>query len=399
MIQLADFAKPLLTKKKRYKVLYGGRGSGKSYAVADALLIKAATEQHTILCTREYQNSMKDSVHSLLRFRIVALGLEDHFHITNDEIRCINNGSKFLFYGCRYNVQSIKSIPALTIIWIEEAATISRSSFNVLKPTLMRNEGAELWVTFNPENEDDVVYEMFVLNPPEDSYIIKISYLDNPWLSNSALQTVNEDMARLDPDEFNHIWHGEIRKISDAQVFKNKYVIQEFEPDYTYDYPLYGMDFGFSQDPTTAVEIYIKDNDLYIYREACKVGLEINHTADYIKQCINDIDRYVIEADSARPETISYLQNHGLPLINGVKKWAGSVQDGVSFMRSFNRIIIHPKCEHTIYEFKNYSYKTDNRTGNILPDVLDKHNHMIDAIRYALVNLITQQTVNYAELL
>jgi phage terminase large subunit len=151
---------------------------------------------------------------------------------------------------------------------------------------------------------------------------------------------------------------------------------------------LHGIDFGFSQDPTTAIRVYIKDNKLYIYQEAYKVGLELDDTADFIKRHIPEIEKYTIRADSARPESISYLKRHGLPYITSVKKWPGSVEDGIAHMKSYEDIIIHPQCEETIKEFTKYSYKVDQRTGDILPKIEDNHNHIVDSIRYACNPLI-----------
>jgi phage terminase large subunit len=148
------------------------------------------------------------------------------------------------------------------------------------------------------------------------------------------------------------------------------------------------MDFGFAKDPTTAIELWIQGDRLYVRREAHRVGLELDATADFMRQRIPGIEQYAMRADSARPESISYLSRHGLPRIEGVKKWPGSVQDGIQFLRSFTEIIIHPDCPKTIEETTLYSYKVDRDTGDVLPVIVDAFNHCIDAIRYAITPLI-----------
>jgi phage terminase large subunit len=172
--------------------------------------------------------------------------------------------------------------------------------------------------------------------------------------------------------------------LSDAQVFRNKYRIQAFEPQQNWQGPYFGLDFGFANDPTAAVKCYISDNKLYIHKECGKVGLELDATAPYVLRHMSDAGKCIIRADSARPESISYLKRHGLPKITGVKKGKGSVEDGIEFMKSFDEIIIHPDCKAVASEFRLYSYKTDRLSGDVLPVSMDENNHYIDAIRYAL---------------
>ena len=177
-----------------------------------------------------------------------------------------------------------------------------------------------------------------------------------------------------------------MRSASSAQVFAGKYVIEEFEPG-DWDGPYLGADWGFAQDPTVLVKCWINDRRLYVEHEAHGVGVDIDRTPELFDR-VPDARRQTVRADSARPETISYMQRNGYPNITAVEKWSGSVEDGIAFMRSFERIIVHPRCEHVVEEMRLYSYKRDRLTGDIKPEPLDAFNHTIDALRYALAPLV-----------
>jgi phage terminase large subunit len=171
-------------------------------------------------------------------------------------------------------------------------------------------------------------------------------------------------------------------------VLAGKIKVQEFEPGEGWAGPYYGADWGFAQDPTTAVKCWVHGGCMYVEHEAYKVGLEIDDTARYLMVRVPGIELHTVRGDSARPETISYLRRNGLPRVEGVKKWPGSVEDGIAHLKSYGAIIVHPRCTETIREGRLYSYKVDRLTGDILPAVVDSDNHIIDAIRYALGPLI-----------
>ena len=176
----ADFPAALefLFQPARYKVLYGGRGGTKSWGVAQALLILAAQRPLRILCAREIQKSIRDSVHQLLRDRITELGMESFYRVLDSEIRGAN-GSLFLFAGLRHNIANIRSKEGIDIVWVEEANTVSKSSWDALIPTI-RKEGSEIWITFNPELERDETYKRFVKLPPPGAVVRKVGWQDNP---------------------------------------------------------------------------------------------------------------------------------------------------------------------------------------------------------------------------
>jgi phage terminase large subunit len=192
----------------------------------------------------------------------------------------------------------------------------------------------------------------------------------------------------MDPASYAWIWEGAYLTNSDAQVLAGKVSVQEFEPLPDWNGPYFGFDWGFAQDPTTGVKCWVSDGVLYIEHEAYQVGLELDDTAALMMAKLPDAAAHKGYGDSARPETISYLKRHGLPRLESVAKWAGSVEDGVQFLRSFKQIVVHPRCRETIKESRLYSYKVDRLTGDILPTIVDANNHIMDAVRYALSPMI-----------
>lgn len=382
--EFPDWAKPL-RQPMRYKVMHGGRGGGKSYATADALLLEGASRKCRILCAREYQNSIKDSVHYLLKERVYALGLEDFYKVQETTITGLN-GTSFVFKGIRHNIQSIKSMAGLTHCWVEEGQTISASSWQILVPTI-REEGSEIWVTFNPHHATDPMYAEFVTHGRDSAWVVQVNWRDNPWFPDT-LDEERRAMQRIDPDLYEHIWEGGCWERSDAQVLTGKWIVEPFEPGANWDGPYYGADFGFAQDPTTLIKCWIYDNRLWVEYESWEIGLELDHTAARWKADIPGCEGHVIRADSARPESISYLRRNGIPKIEGVRKWSGSVEDGVAHLRSYEKIVIHPRCPKTIEEARLWSYKVDRLTGDVLPTLASGFDHCIDSIRYGLSPLI-----------
>jgi phage terminase large subunit len=368
----------------RYKVFYGGRGGRKSWEVARACLLKAMQKKTLVVCTREFQNSISDSVLRLLANQIELLGLSYFFEVQKTTI-IGKNGSEFIFKGLNgLTIDSIKSLEGADICWVEEGHSVSDHSWRVLIPTIRKNN-SEIYITFNPDLPTDPVYQRFVINRPDSCYVSKINYLDNPDCPAVLIEEANY-LKRVDYDAYAHIWLGEVRHHTEAQVFRNKYKIESFEVTPEYGDPLNGADWGFSVDPTVSIRCYIKDRKLYIRHETYKVGCEIDDTPAMFDR-IPDARQYVIRADSARPELISYMQRSGFR-IESVEKWPGCVEDRVDFIRNFEQVIIHTDCTHTAEEFRLYSYKTDKRTGDVLPALIDKHNHCIDAVGYALTPLI-----------
>lgn len=375
-----------LFEPARYKVAYGGRGGAKSWGFARALLIQAAQRPLRVLCARELQVSIAESVHKLLSDQIATMGLDLFFDIEQQVIRS-GVGGEFIFAGIRNNAPKLKSMEGIDIVWVEEAEKVSNASWEVLIPTI-RKEGSEIWVTLNPQDASDPTYQRFVVNPPPGARVVQMNWQDNPWFPD-ALRAEMEYLYRVDPEAAAHVWGGQCRTMSDAQVLRGKYVIEAFDPQDDWDGPYYGADWGFSVDPSTLVKLWISGKRLYLEYEAYGVGVEIDKTPELF-DTVPGARESVIRADCARPETISYMQRNGYAGIDGVTKWAGSVEDGVAALRGFETIVIHPRCTHAEQEARLWAFKVDRLTGDVLPDLVDKHNHIWDAVRYALQPVIRQ---------
>lgn len=389
-IQLPDYAQNIF-QPKRYKVLYGGRGSSKSYTVADMLLILGRQTPIRVLCAREFQNSISESVHFLLKQEIDRLGFSDHYDVTQNTITG-KNGTEFIFKGVRMNAQSIKSMTGLTHLWVEEAQTVSRTSWDILIPTI-REPNSEIWITYNPDSPDDPVSEMFQNKDGspkqlDNAIVLKINWRDNPWFPD-VLKKEKDYLFSVNPELAEHVWEGKYKTHSDAQIFKNKYVVRDFKIDGNLHGPYFGADWGFATDPTTLVKVYLdyKNREVLVRNAKFGYGVELDHLPAMFDQ-IPDSRRYMIRGDSARPETISYIARKGF-IIEGCEKWKGSVEDGIEWLKSFNKIVFHSDCDQEmIKEARNYSYKVDRLSGDVLTDVVDAYNHGWDAIRYAFQPII-----------
>lgn len=217
----AEFPEKLrfLFQPKRYKVAYGGRGGSKSWGFARALLVLASMNPLRVLCCREIQKSIKDSVHKLLKDQIAELSLDYFFTVTETSIKG-KNGSEFFFSGLAHNSTHIKSYEGIDVAWVEEAHLVSKSSWEILIPTI-RAYNSEIWVTFNPELDDDETYQRFVVNPPDDSIVVKLDWRDNPWFP-EVLEKERLELKRKDHDAYLTVWEGQCRQILEGAIFGNE---------------------------------------------------------------------------------------------------------------------------------------------------------------------------------
>lgn len=388
----------------RYRGAHGGRGSAKTRSFALMTAVRAymfaeAKVSGVILCAREFMNSLEESSMEEVKQAIRSVPwLDAYFEIGERYIRTRNRRVTYVFCGLRHNLDSIKSKARILIAWVDEAESVSETAWIKLAPTV-REQGSEIWVTWNPEKDGSPTDQRFRKQPPELSKIVELNYTDNPWFPEVLDQERRSDQARLDDQTYAWIWDGAYRENSEAQILANKYRVAEFEPQPGWHGPYFGLDWGFSQDPSAGVKLWIHDHRLYVEYEAGKVGLENDDIARFMIARLPGIEKHAVRADSARPETISHVKANGaggrpnLPHIVGVEKWKGSVEDGIAHLRSYTEIVIHPRCTAFLREARLYSYKVDRMTGDVLTTIVDANNHYIDATRYALGPLIKRVRV------
>lgn len=216
-VDIPELLEPLFDPY-RIKVLYGGRCSGKSWGIAKALLIKGAAKPLRILCTREVQRSIKNSVHKLLSDQIQALGLGKFYSITQSEIKGIN-GTEFLFNGLSdQTADSIKSFESVDICWIEEAQAVSKRSLEILTPTI-RQENSEIWVSMNPELDSDPAYKYFVTDPQHKSFLLKMNYTENPWFNQTMEDERSHSERSMLKEEYENIWLGKCKPSVSGAIY------------------------------------------------------------------------------------------------------------------------------------------------------------------------------------
>ncbi len=404
----------LYYRKARYKVYWGGRGSAKSWGIAEALIRLAAVLPLRILCVREFQASIKDSSHKILKDTIVRLGMDSWFKVTKEGITS-RSGAEFIFKGLHGNDTGIRSTEGVDICWAEEAAAISETSWRVLIPTI-RDPGSEFWISFNLVDEQDATYSRFVAHQAEVdpellrqggydvwSIVHKINYDENPYFPAVLRIEMEADKAR-DFHLYEHIWLGLPLKISNAIIFSGKYIVKEFPDDLwrKADRLMFGADHGFAQDPATLIRFFplerhkwnpddaleVAKRRLFVEYEAWGTGVELDELPEFYESVPGSRD-WPIKADCARPETNSHLARKGFA-ISGAEKWEGCVKDGIAHLKGFEQIVIHPRCPRTAAEARAYRYKVDKHLVDeygqpiVLPVVIDAHNHCWDGIRYGL---------------
>ena len=376
-ILTAAVFEPLLGAS-RYKGAWGGRGSGKSHFFAELMIERSVMAKTDAVCVRENQKSLDQSVKKLLEAKIEGMNAGAYFEVQDKKILS-KLGGLIIFMGMQnHTADSIKSLEDYDILWGEEAQTLSQRSIDYIRPTI-RKPGSELWFSWNPDLPTDPIDALLRgEDTPPGTVVVRANYRDNPRLPQVLRDELEYDQRR-DPDKFAHIWLGEYRRNSEARVFRN-WKIEEFEIDPAWILRQ-GADWGFSVDPSVLVQCAIVGRTLYVPHEAYMVGCDIDFLPDLFRT-VPEAERWPTTADSARPETISYMQRHGFRKMLAAIKGTKSVEEGVEFLQSFD-IVVHPRCQHTIDELTLFSYATDPLTGLVLPKLADKDNHVIDALRYA----------------
>ena len=378
-------------KNSRYRVLYGGRGGAKSWGVARALLIKGAQAPLRILCAREFQTSIKDSVHKLLCDQIVDMGLAGFYEITEKSIKG-KNGTEFFFVGLRNNVVNVKSIEGVDVCWVEEAQTVSRNSWNVLIPTI-RKEQSEIWVTFNPELETDETYQRFVANPPANAIVQKINWSDNPWFPD----TLKDEMLTLksrDPAAHRIVWEGFCRMTVDGAIFGKEMQMAELDNRITnvpYDAskPVHAVfDLGWA-DMTSVwfVQFIGMETRLIRYIEVNQTTmtdiLAKMQTYGYLYDTLwlpHDAQNKTLASSGRSIEDIVRAAGYKTKVLERVP-----VVDSINAARTIFRSCYFDRdnCAEGLQCLRHYRYEVDSETGQFSRTPLhDHYSHGADAFRY-----------------
>jgi len=382
-----------LFKPSRYKVLYGGRGSGKSWAMARALLLIGASKKLRVLCVREVQNSIAESVHKLLSQQIENLNLQSFYEIQNTTIFSKINGTEFIFEGIKHNITKIKSMEGIDVCWAEEAEAISDMSWDVLVPTI-RKSGSEIWISFNPKFDDDATYVRFVSNPPANCVAIKMNWTDNKYISQELIDEKN-DLKERDLDKYLWVWEGHCLKVLDGAVYMDE--MRKMRDDgrisnvpYEPSKPVYTFwDLGFGD----STAIWFVQMVAMQYR-----------VIDYIEDNRKSIDHYVRVIQS-KPYVFErhYLPHDGRhanlatgKTIQEIVEGFGlrveivpqiGIDNGINAVRMAmpNVWIDENKCKEGIKALEYYHYETDKNGNRRNIPAHDWSSHGCDAFRYMAV--------------
>ena len=361
-----------LYEPHRYKVFWGGRGAGKSVQIASAVLLKGSEPKpKRILCAREIQRSIRDSVHSLLAQRIKALGLEHFYEVTSNEIRGVN-GTSIIFSGLWQNVQSIKSIEGIDICWIEEGNSVSESSWRTLIPSI-RKPGSEIWVSFNPELKSDPAYQRFVLNPPDNAVIKKVSWRDNPYFHQTTLPGEMAQLKADNQEEYRHVYEGELKEFADGSIFAQQ-LKQMREEGRVCNLPVESFPvntfWDLGRNDTTAIWFHQQVGKEHRFIDFYEHRLvDLDHYAHVLRDkgylygdhyLPHDVEAVMLGSGNRSRREI--LEGLGVQPIHTVPRIA-SVEDGIAQVRDvFRSCWFHQEnCEEGLNALANYQYQWDDK--------------------------------------
>ena len=379
----------------REAAIYGGRYSLKSHTVARLLLIRARQSKKRIACFREFQNSIAESSHQLLADLIKQYELTD-FQVTNNAIINTVNGSDFIFKGLDHNEQSIKSIEGIDIAWVEEAQTVSKSSLEVLTPTI-RKSGSQIIYTYNRLMEDDPVHQRLVVEGRPNTLVIKVDYnvaLKYGWMPEVVRLEMEDDKAKR-PGLFKHKWLGE--PISqDQKIYNNWQIIDEIP--FGARLERYGLDFGYTNDPSVIVALYYYNGGYIVDEILFQKGMSNKQLADTL---LNQKKALTI-ADAAEPKSIDEIRSYGVN-IQPANKGQGSVLQGIQAVQNQD-ISITKRSINVIKEYRNYLWQTD-KDGRIInePEHLFSHCFAPETIiattkgKYRIDKLVGQEGFLYSK--
>lgn len=386
-----------LFEPHRYKVLYGGRGGTKSWGVAIALLLIGAQKKTRIFCGREIQKSIKNSVHKLLEDQIDALGLKDFYEVLQTEIRG-RNGTEFLFDGLKHNIDNIKSLESADIAWIEEAQSVSKSSWEKLIPTI-RKPGSEIWMSFNPDLEDDETYQRFVINPPSSAKLVKVGWQDNPWFPEVLIQE-KEDLRQKDYDAYLNVWEGHCRQVLEGAVYAEE-IRQATEENrigkvpHVSNHPVTAIfDLGHA-DKTAIWFCQSVGHEFRLVKYYENQFKKIQHYMDYMHGLPFKYGRIVLPHDAdyetlnADKTTASIVRKSFPNASVTVLKRLGITQ-GIDAARTIFEQCWFDKenCADGLHALRHYRYDKDPDTGKVSKNPIhDENSHGADAFRYLAVSI------------
>ena len=362
----------------REAAVYGGRYSLKSHTAARLLLIRAMKDTTRIACFREFQNSITESSHQLFKDLIEEYGLFSEFKVTDKTIENTRNGSDFIFKGLHHNEQSIKSIEGIDIAWVEEAQTVSSSSLEVLTPTV-RKPGSQIIYTYNRLLEDDPVHKRLVIEGRPNTLVLNLNYdiALRYGLMPEVIRLEMEDDRDNRPNLYKHKWLGEPHSI-ELKVYRDWNVIDEVPHEARLE--RYGLDFGYSNDPTSIVALYYYNGGYILDEIVYQKGLSNKQIADIL----NSLPKALIKADSAEPKSIDEIKLYGLSILP-VNKGRDSVVQGIQHVQE-QRISVTRRSTNLLDEYMRYLWQQD-RDGRIINVPVDLFNHAMDATRYGFEGL------------
>ena len=369
--------KRLFDKDWREAAVYGGRYSLKSHTIARYLLIRARMEKVRVGCFREFQNSIADSSHQLLKDLIEKYELHD-FRVTDKSIINTVTGSDFLFKGLWNNTQSVKSIEGIDVAWVEEAQTITEESIEVLTPTI-RKKGSQIIYSYNRVMEDDPVHKRLVIEGRPNTLVINVNcdVAIKYGMMPDVIKNEMEDDKEKRPSLYRHKWLGEPIG-QESKIYQGWQYIEEIPHEARLE--RYALDFGYTNDPTAIVAIYYY-NGGYILDEVCyQKGLSNKHIADIL----NDLDKALVIADSAEPKSIDEIRSFGITILPATKG-QDSIRQGIQHVQ-YQKISVTKRSYNIINEYKKYVWKTDKEGRNTnVPE--GGNDHAMDAIRYGVTSI------------
>lgn len=396
-LHVAEKFLPLWREKREHYGFHGGRGGAKSHSIGEYIAAISSQQKERVVCGRQFQNSIKDSVKELLEAKIQKLGMAAYWRSLDRELVNTSTGSRISFIGMDRNPESAKSLEGATIFWGEEAQTFTKKSVELIIPTI-RTKGSRMIWSWNARHATDPVDHLLRgPEPPENSYVVQVSWRDNPYFYQTRMPSEMRRSKRANPKRHAHIWEGAYDLNPDVGVFPDHEVKRYPHEIPEHVRPRFGMDFGFGADPSFMVKVYVLEPEdmglhpdekgvIYIAQEAHGHHIS-NVDLPALMDTVGESRIYPITADSSRPETIDYLQSAGFN-IYGAIKGAGSVKNGINFIYGY-RLMIDPDCVQMYEEIRNYQWDVDKNDMPLPILAKRQKDHGIDALRYAVEELST----------